>query len=74
MKLAHYILIIIIFIAIQMLNTITRLDFTSLFLSFVVVYLLNQEYDTEWSSKEWEGHDVQRITIRHYVYGKGGTH
>ena len=55
MKLAHYILIIIIFIAIQMLNTITRLDFTSLFLSFVVVYLLNQEYDTEWSSKEWEG-------------------
>lgn len=47
MKLAHYILIIIIFIAIQMLNTITRLDFTSLFLSFVVVYLLNQEYDTE---------------------------
>ena len=74
MKLAHYILIIIIFIAIQMLNTITRLDFTTLFLSFVVVYLLNQEYDTEWSSKEWEGQDVQRITIRHYVYGKGGTH
>jgi len=46
MKLAHYILTIIIFLCIQMLNTVTRLDFTTLLLSFAVVYLLNQEYDT----------------------------
>ena len=52
MKAAHYIFMIIIFLCIQMLNTITRLDFTSLLLSFAVVYLIHLEYDSKQTDKD----------------------
>ena len=45
MKAAHYILILIFFIVLSMLNALVPIDINTLLLAFIIVYLMQGEND-----------------------------